>query len=116
VSTPQRTLSPRYDCGKGIREVTQSIPSAEISTSISGSPVATRGAVEAGDEVEAGEFIAFAGNSGLTGGPHLHFGVYQDWPPQEGYDVPVNFRNASGQHDSRCGLTIWRLFEALPAE
>ena len=73
-------------------------------------------AVKPGDEVEPGEFIAFAGNSGLTGGPHLHFGVYQYWPPREGADVPVNFRNASGQHDSRGGLAIWRLFEALPVE
>ncbi len=72
--------------------------------------------VEPGDWVQAGEFIAFAGNSGLTGGPHLHFGVYQDWRPREGEDVPVNFRNASGQHDSRGGLAIWRLFEALPVD
>ena len=72
--------------------------------------------VEVGDEVEAGDFIAYAGNSGLTGGPHLHFGVYQYYPPHEGDDVPVNFRNASGQHDSRGGLAAWRLFEALPVE
>ncbi len=73
-------------------------------------------AVEPGDWVEPGEFIAYAGNSGLTGGPHLHFGVYQDWRPREGEDVPVNFRNASGQHDARGGLAIWRLFEALPVD
>jgi murein DD-endopeptidase MepM/ murein hydrolase activator NlpD len=72
--------------------------------------------VEVGDEVSAGDFIAYAGNSGLTGHPHLHFGVYQAWPPQEGEDVPVNFRNASGQHDSHGGLAVWRLFEALPVE
>ena len=72
--------------------------------------------VEPGDEVAAGDFLAFAGNSGLTGGPHLHFGVYQGWPPREGYDVPVNFRSASGQHDARGGLAAWRLFEALPTE
>ncbi len=73
-------------------------------------------AVDVGDEVQAGDFIGYAGNSGLTGGPHLHFGVYQDYPPNEGDDVPVNFRNASGQHDSRGGLAAWRLFEALPIE
>ena len=72
--------------------------------------------VDPGDHVTAGQFIAYAGNSGLTGGPHLHFGVYQGWPPREGRDVPINFRNASGQHDSRGGLAIWRLFEALPVE
>ena len=70
--------------------------------------------VEVGDEIAAGDVIAQAGNSGLTGHPHLHFGVYQDWPPEEGRDVPVNFRNAVGQHDSRNGLAVWRLFEALP--
>jgi murein DD-endopeptidase MepM/ murein hydrolase activator NlpD len=72
--------------------------------------------VEPGDGVSAGDFIAYAGNSGMTAGPHLHFGVYQSWPPREGYDVPVNFCNAFGQHDSRRGLAVWRLFEALPTE
>jgi murein DD-endopeptidase MepM/ murein hydrolase activator NlpD len=72
--------------------------------------------VEPGDEVAAGDLIAFSGNSGLTGGrPHLHFGVYLDWPPHEGRDAAVNFRNASGQLDPRGGLTVWRLFEALPS-
>lgn len=70
--------------------------------------------VDVGDEINVGDFIAWSGNSGLTGKPHLHFGVYQSWPPHEGYDVPINFRNASGQHDSRGGLAAWRLFEALP--
>jgi murein DD-endopeptidase MepM/ murein hydrolase activator NlpD len=70
--------------------------------------------VAVGDEVDAGDLIAYAGNSGLTGHPHLHFGVYQGWPPTEGSDLPVNFRNASGQHDARRGLAGWRLFEALP--
>ena len=46
--------------------------------------------------------------------PHLHFGVYQYWPPNEGDDMPVNFRNASGQHDSLRGLASWWLFKALP--
>lgn len=72
--------------------------------------------VEVGDELAAGDFFAYSGNSGATLGPHLHFGVYQDWPPREGFDVPINFRNASGQHDSRGGLAAWRLFEALPVE
>lgn len=70
--------------------------------------------VEVGDEVAAGDVIASAGNSGLSGHPHLHFGVYQGWPPEEGRYVPVNFRNAAGQHDSRGGLVSWRLYEALP--
>ena len=53
--------------------------------------------VEVGDTILAGEFIALSGNSGNTlGFPHLHFGVYQFWPPTETYDVPLNFRNAKG--------------------
>ena len=71
--------------------------------------------MQGGVEVDPGDRVT-AGDSGLTGGPHLHFGVYQGWPPREGRDVPVNFRNASGQHDGRGGLAIWRLFEAQPVE
>jgi len=52
--------------------------------------------VRVGDRVEIGQRIAASGNSGYTGGfPHLHFGVYAWWPPEEGYDVPVNFRNTT---------------------
>jgi murein DD-endopeptidase MepM/ murein hydrolase activator NlpD len=52
--------------------------------------------VRVGERVEIGQRIAASGNSGYTGGnPHLHFGVYAWWPPEEGYDVPVNFRNAT---------------------
>lgn len=71
--------------------------------------------VSVGDEVEAGTVIARSGNSGLTGGPHLHFGVYRGWPPQEGRDVPVNFRNASGRLDPRRGLIEGLVYEALPS-
>lgn len=61
--------------------------------------------VAVGDTVLAGQRIAASGNSGNTGGiPHLHFGVYEDWMPVEGEDVPVNFRNAVGPLDSRGGL------------
>jgi murein DD-endopeptidase MepM/ murein hydrolase activator NlpD len=60
--------------------------------------------VDVGDEVEAGQLIALSGNSGLTGRPHLHFGVYQSAALQEGYDVPVNFRNTSYPLDDWGGL------------
>lgn len=66
------------------------------------------------EEVQAGQPIAYSGNSGLTGGPHLHFGVYQYYPPREGDDVPVNFRNADGPLDERGGLIMGRWYEALP--
>jgi murein DD-endopeptidase MepM/ murein hydrolase activator NlpD len=55
--------------------------------------------VDPGDTVETGRYFAFSGNSGLTGEPHLHFGVYEDYPPVEGADIPVNFRNAEGPLD-----------------
>ncbi len=69
--------------------------------------------VEPGDAVAIGQFIAWNGNSGLTGGPHLHFGVYQSWPPTEGFDVPVNFRNADGPLDERGGLIMGGTHTAL---
>lgn len=68
-----------------------------------------------GDEVVAGQRIAASGNSGLTGRPHLHFGVYLWWPPEERFDVPVNFRNADGPLDPNGGLRP-REYLALPHE
>jgi murein DD-endopeptidase MepM/ murein hydrolase activator NlpD len=72
--------------------------------------------VEPGDAVAAGQVIALSGNSGLTGSPHLHFGVYRWWPPQEGFGVAVNFRNALGRLDPRDGLLMGAVYEALPLE
>jgi murein DD-endopeptidase MepM/ murein hydrolase activator NlpD len=69
--------------------------------------------VEVGDLVEQGERIGASGNSGLTGGPHLHFGVYRTWPNREGHDVPVNFSNADGPLDARGGLLSGRMYTAL---
>jgi murein DD-endopeptidase MepM/ murein hydrolase activator NlpD len=70
--------------------------------------------VQVGDTVVVGQRIAASGNSGNTGGlPHLHFGVYQDWPPQEGEDVAINFRNADGPLDSRGGLEVGATYTAL---
>ena len=71
--------------------------------------------VKVGDRVSQGQPIAASGNSGNTQGlPHLHFGVYEGWPPKEGFDVPVNFRNAEGTHDQRRGLRPGGYFKALP--
>ncbi len=71
-------------------------------------------AVGPGDEVHAGQRIAASGNSGLTGWPHLHFGVYLRWPPREGADVPVNFRNADGLLDPNGGLRAHQTYTARP--
>lgn len=54
------------------------------------------------------------GNSGYSGEPHLHFGVYEDYPPVDGYDLPVNFRNADGSIDERGGLIRGEVYTALP--
>jgi murein DD-endopeptidase MepM/ murein hydrolase activator NlpD len=69
--------------------------------------------VEEGDRVEIGQVIATSGNSGMTGGPHLHFGVYRRWPPQEGDDLTVSFRNALGPLDRRGGLIQNVYYQAL---
>jgi murein DD-endopeptidase MepM/ murein hydrolase activator NlpD len=70
--------------------------------------------VEVGDTVNTGQYFSFSGNSGQSGEPHLHIGVYQSYPTVEGVDVPINFRNAEGPLDSRNGLIRWAVYRALP--
>jgi hypothetical protein len=60
--------------------------------------------VDVGDTVTQGQALALAGHSGTTDIVHLHFGVYDAWPPAEGSDRAVNFRNAQGPLDCRGGL------------
>lgn len=60
--------------------------------------------VNIGENVEAGQGIALAGYSGTTDVVHLHFGVYSSWPPVEGNDRAVNFKNMDGPVDCRGGL------------
>lgn len=71
--------------------------------------------VRVGDTVEQGQLIAKSGNSGMTGNlPHLHFGVYASYPPEEGNDVPIVFKNVDGDLDKRGGLRFGHYYEALP--
>jgi murein DD-endopeptidase MepM/ murein hydrolase activator NlpD len=70
--------------------------------------------VQVGDTVKIGQYFAFSGNSGKSGEPHLHIGIYQNYPPVEGVDIPINFRNAEGQLDSRNGLFRGVIYRALP--
>jgi len=70
--------------------------------------------VEPDDSVETGQYFALSGNSGKSGEPHLHIGVYENYPPVEGVDIPINFRNAEGPLDSRNGLIRGEIYRAMP--
>jgi len=72
--------------------------------------------VKLDDIVEPGQVIALVGHSGMPANYKsvLHFGVYASWPPIEGHDVPINFKNAGGILDSRNGLGAGRYYEASP--
>jgi hypothetical protein len=69
--------------------------------------------VDRGDTVETGQYFAFSGNSGNSREPHLHFGVYEDYPPVEGLDLPVNFRNIEASLDSLGGLIRGEVYKAM---
>jgi murein DD-endopeptidase MepM/ murein hydrolase activator NlpD len=70
--------------------------------------------VEPNDTVSTGQYFALSGNSGQSGEPHLHIGVYENYPPVEGVDIPFNFKNAEGLLDSRGGLIGGEFYKALP--
>ncbi len=69
--------------------------------------------VNVGDTVEQGDTIALAGHSGTTDVEHLHFGVYDSYPPQEGYDQAINFNNTDGLIDCRGGLVQSAFYTAF---
>jgi murein DD-endopeptidase MepM/ murein hydrolase activator NlpD len=69
--------------------------------------------VQPGDTVQKGQPIANNGHSGTTDIPHLHFGVYAGYPPTEGADRAVNFRNTDGPLDCRGGLVMGESYRAL---
>ena len=60
--------------------------------------------VQVGEDVAVGQAIALAGHSGTPDIVHLHFGVYDGYPPVEGSDRAVNFSNMEGPEDCRRGL------------
>lgn len=60
-------------------------------------------------------FMALSGNSGNTlNFPHLHTGLYEDYPPEETWDMPIVFSNLEGPLDSRGGLIKDSLYKAIP--
>ncbi|MFC1536072.1 M23 family metallopeptidase [Candidatus Neomarinimicrobiota bacterium] len=69
--------------------------------------------VNVGDTVETGDIIALAGHSGTTDVEHLHFGVYNSYPPQEGNDRAINFKNTDGPTDCNGGLVNGAFYTAL---
>jgi murein DD-endopeptidase MepM/ murein hydrolase activator NlpD len=68
--------------------------------------------VSLGDSVRQGQYFAKSSRSGSPWFPHLHFGVYQNYPPIHGLDTPVNFRNAEGPLDECGGLVRGAVYKA----
>ena len=74
--------------------------------------------VEIGEHVNAGQLIAKSGDTGQTGGHHLHFDVQQcgpNLPPQYnqlpcGQTVPITFSNTQSH---QCGLEEGKSYRAF---
>lgn len=80
--------------------------------------------VQVGDRVEAGQPIARCGSSGSSE-PHLHFRVWDSYPPPQPLappeidyenDISVNFRNTDGPVDTHGGLIWGEIYRALPSQ
>ena len=75
--------------------------------------------VTIGQDVKQGQRIGFSGNTGQTGGPHLHLDVQTcgpNLPPKYnalpcGMTAPVTFRNAG---ENECGVLPGRRYGARP--
>ncbi|NJX17260.1 M23 family metallopeptidase, partial [Tamlana crocina] len=51
--------------------------------------------VQEGDEVEAGDFLGLAGNSGRSDVPHLHYHLQTGKAYNEGEGLPVQIKSYS---------------------
>lgn len=71
--------------------------------------------VNVGDVVAQGDPIALTGDTGNSGGPHLHIAVFRD---ASNFDrqstLTLNFRNAQGPLDANGGLVQNGSYVALP--
>lgn len=70
-------------------------------------------AVHEGEAVDVGQYIAASGSSGVSI-PLLHFAVFPEWPPVDGDDIAINFKNADGPLDSNNGLIAGESYLAIP--
>lgn len=74
-----------------------------------------------GDRIVQGDTIGLSGNTGQSGGPHLHFDVQlcgPNLPPNYnklpcGQTLPISFRNTETH---RCGLEVGKTYRALRSE
>jgi len=71
--------------------------------------------VNVNENVAQGQAIGLSGDSGNSGGPHLHFAVFrQRGPYDRQYTLPINFKNVQGDLDQNNGLIFRGSYTALP--
>jgi murein DD-endopeptidase MepM/ murein hydrolase activator NlpD len=53
--------------------------------------------VEVGQEVATGDLIGLSGDTGFSGGPHLHFMVWKRMPDLSAVTIPIRFHDGTSQ-------------------